>query len=1462
LLLEPLISLETPVALAFSEHQLQALTHRGDLNRLGTMTTKTPSPSASAAAAAASTRSPVEEMQRALARVGRSSRAARIHAVLRLHGRAVAGVVAEHPDAERCTALHVAAQTARAELAADLLAIGGGVVDVDARDARAGTPLHFAVVNDALDVAQLLLDAGANLDAADVDGNTPLHDAVVRNREDAVRLLVDRGASRALRNNQGKTPADVAESFSLHGLLPLVREQGIGHESLNSRRKQQEYRVLLAADKPDTPKRPRCLPEAPNDEICSLGTASPSHHHHKDGQNRMQTDYAFHVPKDDVASRPRSDNDPRAYSSVLSPMENALCSPGLSATEQNSGHIDGELGNCSVSTLTRKMHLDRASLGSNVDRSGPRGRCGDLCEIPEIAAGHQDTPTSTPNLRQCRVVPPPSYLPSIAVAREPRDNHPVLRDVEPAGPISHSEVGIVQAVVVGMPLSASEQPATDSAGRRGHDDRHRVGGVGKQSGVLQVPGSGATSIRPESQRLEAAAGKNHVNPPGIGAVVSQEIENSSSPQLVSSWRPIVACDVAEGDHSRKCYPEANVSSHQQLSSEAISGTCRKSDISETLCWPSSSLLRRIHTLSPDELEHDQSSNFSVCNVVQTSSSVAINGTQHAKLEPSSTTLDPLPCGTVSVETTLEEGCQSFRSMPLDAQAGDIRIAESVDANAMNSNLLYDQSISTQRPTLSTLSDTTDVGSCLDVRHVVGSGSTLASVPESGNADAEGRHDEHERTDTSGNRAWSENISVQSTKEGHDAYAAAVGHEKDTGAIAAESVGTYRNKVHRSDTPRFADKRDYLGLQQKVMRVPGPFVFQERLWVESANEPAILTESKSSMPLDDCDAEIENPAGMKLSSVVAFGSKTPPAILGARKSMEEAIGMPSCKSDIVEIESLVEAFGSVVSGVKSSVRDLQTPLHCAAVYGNVKLARLLAGDSADVEAMEARFGRTPLHFAAQYGNAEITEVLVHEFKANTNALDRLGNTALDLAISSGDQATIDVFSDPGMTSKYSLTSRKSPTPPDALQRFIMPKALGGGSRPVTKEFSSVGGIETESANSSDELYLNGALRRRESSRIAPKTGSVAVKHANSGYSSSASDDAQILEQVFSHGNKSWPSDEARHTLTLQAKPAVLPTASCKEDVVGLARGAEHERPNLPKVKRFCDRSVSDVEVVGEIEELASPPCKGSPTARAHLFDGLSGEGTCNHEQIMVPCESSLKPVVLHEDSVISSVPSDRSSASCGIRDKITSPTTRLESTDNTATAYVVMEQKDLNFSSSPAQALPNCMMVPERLMEAAIGLPDMDSDCARIVALVETYGKSLVNFRAKQRGGQTALHRAAFHQHVPLLELLLRNGADPNTRDDRFRSMSLHTAASNGCEAAVDALVRFGADVNAQSMFGAPLHLAAWHNQARLVHKLLKYGADITVRNANGLNPRDVARARSHDQIVQLFDKYLSSHEEL
>jgi ankyrin repeat protein len=1316
------------------------------------------SPSLSALSPAS--RSPVEEMQRALARVGRSSRAARIHAVLRLHGRAVAGVVAEHPDAERCTALHVAAQTACTELAADLLALGV-VVDVDARDARAGTPLHFAVVNGALDVARLLVDAGANLNAVDVDGNAPLHDAVVRNREDAVRLLVERGASRALRNNQGQTPADLAESFSMHWLLPLVREEGFVHGPLHVRRKQQAFRALGVADKPDTPKRPRGLPEEPSEDE-TIGFGAPSSPHQGDRQKYVQPNHAFHVPQAD-ATRP-----------IL-------------------------------------LH---------------------------------------PSPRQCRVVPPPADLPSIAVTGAPRDSDRARHDAAPTGAVAHSEICLAQAVLGGMHISASERAASDSGDKSGHEEEHRMAKVEKQSWVLQVPESGATSIRPESHQVSALSGKSSTGPCAIDAALSQELDKRSKPLRVSNMRPIVAHD--EGKiHVRNGCPDKNCSSNHKLSSQPVSDTYCESDLSETPCWPSSSLLRRLHTLSPDELEPHQSSNSKICNALQLRLSVGVNGAGNSLPEQSSTTLVPLPIGTVSSESAPQQSRRLLRSMRLDMQVGDIRKVEPVHVDRMDPGLVEDQIVSDQRPILSCPSETADVGSCLNALHVVGSGTTRSLIPESDASGTESGHRELEDTENSGNGVGIENISAQSTTKGRGTYFSGSGRDEDTSASAAAPVCAYEEKLPRRDTPRSGVTTDDLGLQQNVMQAPGSLVFQKRLWVGSANERTrtVLADSKSSVPLDDCDSQTDQSDGMKLPSLVTPCSETPPAILDARKLMEDAIGLPSCKSNIVEIRSLVEAFGCAVSNVKSPVRDMQTPLHRAAIHGTVQLARLLVGDSADVEATEARFGRTPLHFAAKYGNAELAHVLVHEFKAQTDLHDRLGNTALDLAMSNGDQATIDVFSDLGMTSNNSSTSRQAAARPGAFQRSIMPKA-GNNS-------NSTCGNETESANSSDELHLNRALRRKDTPRIAPKTVSVAVMKANSGYSSSASDEAQYLDRGLRYEDK--PSDEAIQTVSPQTMSAVFLTATGKAADFRPAR-AENGQPISEKVKSVSNRSVSDFEVVGNFKAMVRQPRKGSPTARVHLSDGFSRADMCSQEKNMVSSEP--KPSALHEDADVSGMSSEQSRASLGKRAIVKPPTTGHEITGNTVTANVVRDSRELTSISSRAQVLPNCMMVPERLMEAAIGLPDMDSDCARILALVETYGKSLVNFQAKQRGGQTALHRAAFHQHIDLLELLLHNGADPNTRDERFRSMPLHTAASNGSEAAVDALVQFGADVNAQSMFGAPLHLAAWHNQARLAHKLLKYGADITVRNANGLNPRDVARVRNHDQITQLFDKYLTSHEEL
>lgn len=71
------------------------------------------------------------------------------------------------------------------------------------------TPLHLAVINDADEMAAMLIAAGAGLDAPDAYGNTPLHLAVFCHRPDMVALLLKAGAGINLGNRFGSTPLHV-----------------------------------------------------------------------------------------------------------------------------------------------------------------------------------------------------------------------------------------------------------------------------------------------------------------------------------------------------------------------------------------------------------------------------------------------------------------------------------------------------------------------------------------------------------------------------------------------------------------------------------------------------------------------------------------------------------------------------------------------------------------------------------------------------------------------------------------------------------------------------------------------------------------------------------------------------------------------------------------------------------------------------------------------------------------------------------------------------------------------------------------------------------------------------------------------------------------------------------------------------------------------------------------------------
>jgi len=95
-------------------------------------------------------------------------------------------------DSFGCTALHVAAHADCVELAKVVLEAGA---DVDAKDTWEETPLHFASRNGSLEMCELLLAKGAELDALNSDDVTPLVASAKARNESVCQMLLDRGGT-------------------------------------------------------------------------------------------------------------------------------------------------------------------------------------------------------------------------------------------------------------------------------------------------------------------------------------------------------------------------------------------------------------------------------------------------------------------------------------------------------------------------------------------------------------------------------------------------------------------------------------------------------------------------------------------------------------------------------------------------------------------------------------------------------------------------------------------------------------------------------------------------------------------------------------------------------------------------------------------------------------------------------------------------------------------------------------------------------------------------------------------------------------------------------------------------------------------------------------------------------------------------------------------------------------------
>ncbi|NWU98060.1 BARD1 protein, partial [Upupa epops] len=121
-------------------------------------------------------------------------------------------------------------------------------------------------------------------------------------------------------------------------------------------------------------------------------------------------------------------------------------------------------------------------------------------------------------------------------------------------------------------------------------------------------------------------------------------------------------------------------------------------------------------------------------------------------------------------------------------------------------------------------------------------------------------------------------------------------------------------------------------------------------------------------------------------------------------------------------------------------------------------------------------------------------------------------------------------------------------------------------------------------------------------------------------------------------------------------------------------------------------------------------------------------------------------------------------------------------------------------------------------------------------------------------GETLLHVASIKGDLAAVEQLLRNGADPNVKDNAGWT-PLHEACNHGHKEVVELLLQYKALVNTTGYQNdSPLHDAARNGHVSIVELLLLHGASRDAVNIFGLRPVDCAESEKMKSVLMIPGK--------